>query len=271
MTDVETCFHHTDRETGRHCTRCGRPACPDCLRQASVGSQCWECIKESAPPRTARVRRQLRGATLPVTKTIIGLNVAVFLLLMFRSGSLNATSRQADWALFGPAIADGEWYRIVTSAFVHYGIVHLLFNMLILYQVGLVLEPGAGRLRFGALYGASLFAGSFGALLVRPEAFTAGASGAVYGVAAAATVAMYRQGVSFWQTGFGPLLVINLVLSFAIPNVSVGGHIGGLIGGALVAEGMLQARRLGQAWLGYVVAVLVAAAGFVGSIITASS
>jgi membrane associated rhomboid family serine protease len=270
MTDVETCFHHSDRETGRHCTRCGRPACPDCLRQASVGSQCWECIKESAPPRTERVRRQLRGTTLPVTKTIIALNVIVFLLLTFRSGSLEATARQADWALFGPAIADGEWYRIVTSAFVHYGIVHLLFNMLILYQVGLVLEPGAGPFRYAALYGASLFAGSFGALIVQPDAFTAGASGAVFGVAAAATLAMHRQGVSFWQTGFGPLLVVNLALSFVIANVSVGGHIGGLIGGALVAEGMLQSRRVGQPWLGYVVAALAAAGAFVGCLVVAA-
>jgi membrane associated rhomboid family serine protease len=266
MTVMETCFHHTDRETGRHCTRCGRPACPDCLRQASVGSHCWECIKAEAPPRADRVRRQLRGATLPVTKAIIAINVAVFLLLTARTGSFGATSRQADWALNGPAVAHGEWYRIITSGFIHYGLSHLFFNMLLLYLIGKVLEPGAGSARFAAIYAASLLAGSFGALIAAPNAFTGGASGAVFGIGAAATLAMYRQGVSFWQTGFGPILVFNLVLSFVLPNVSIGGHIGGLIGGTLVAEGMVQARRLGQPWLGYVAAALVAGASVVGSL-----
>jgi membrane associated rhomboid family serine protease len=267
MTSMETCFHHADRETGRHCTRCGRPACPDCLRQASVGSHCWECIKQDAPPRTEQVRRQLRGARLPVTKAIIVVNAIVFALLTARTGTLAATSRQADWALFGPAIADGEWYRLITSGFIHYGLVHILFNMLILYQVGLVLEPSAGPWRFGALYFSSLLAGSFGALLAAPNVFTGGASGAVFGVAAAATVALYRRGVSFMQTGFGPLLAVNMVLSFVLPNVSWAGHLGGLIGGALVAEGMLQARRLHQPWLGYVGALFVAAVSVVGSLI----
>jgi membrane associated rhomboid family serine protease len=271
MTTMETCFHHSDRETGRHCTRCGRPACPDCLRQASVGSQCWECIKESEPPRAERVKRQLRGTTLPVTKAIIVANVIVFLLMSAQTGSLNATARQADWALFAPAVANGEWYRLVTAGFIHYGLLHIAFNMLILYQVGLVLERGAGPVRFGSIYFASLLAGSFGALIASPYALTGGASGAVFGVGAAATLAMYRQGVRFWQTGFGPLLAINLGLSFVIPNVSVGGHIGGLVGGALVAEGMLQARRLGRPWLGYVAAAAVSAIAFVGSLIVASN
>ncbi|MDQ1521258.1 MAG: hypothetical protein QOI55_2331 [Actinomycetota bacterium] len=267
---METCFHHSDRETGRHCTRCGRPACPDCLREASVGSHCWQCVKEAAPPRTERVRRRLRGTSMPVTKTIIALNVIVFLVMTARTGTLDATGRQADWALFGPAVANGEWYRLVTSGFIHYGLLHLGFNMLVLYQVGLVLEPGAGSPRFASVYFSSLLAGSFGALIASPHALTAGASGAVFGVAAAATLAMYRQGVSFWQTGFGPLLVINLVLSFVIPNVSVGGHIGGLIGGAIVAESMVQARRAGQPWLGYVGALAVAAAAVVGSLMVAA-
>jgi membrane associated rhomboid family serine protease len=269
MTMIETCFHHTDRETGRHCTRCGRPACPDCLRQASVGSHCWECIKASAPPRAERVRRQLRGATLPVTKAIIAINVAVYLLLQLQSGNVATTSRQADWALNGPAVAHGEWYRLITSGFIHYGLSHLFFNMLLLYLIGKVLEPGAGSTRFAAIYLASLLAGSFGALIAAPHAFTGGASGAVFGIGAAATLAMYRQGVSFWQTGFGPILVFNLVLSFVLPNVSVGGHIGGLIGGTLVAEGMVQARRLGQPWLGYVAAALVAVGSVAGSLIVA--
>jgi membrane associated rhomboid family serine protease len=271
MTTMETCFHHPDRETGRHCTRCGRAACPDCLRAASVGSHCWECVKDSAPPRAERVKRRLRGSTLPVTKTIIAINAIVYLALLARTGSFGGTSRQADWALFAPAIAHGEWYRLVTSGFIHYSLLHIGFNMLILYQVGLVLERGAGSSRFAAIYSSSLLAGSFGALIASPYALTGGASGAVFGVAAAATLAMHRQGVSFWQTGFGPLLVINLVLSFIEPNVSVGGHIGGLIGGAIVAEAMLQSRRISKPWLGYAGAAAVGAIAVVGSLIVANS
>jgi membrane associated rhomboid family serine protease len=271
MTTPETCFHHTDRETGRHCTRCGRPACADCLRQASVGSHCFECVREGQTPRATRVRRQLRGTSLPVTKTIILINVAVFMFMTFRTGSLDAGTRQADWALFAPAIANGEWYRLITSGFIHYGLLHIGFNMLILYQVGLVLEPGAGSARFGSLYFASLLTGSLGALIASPNALTGGASGAVFGVAAAATLALYRQGVGFWNTGFGPLLVFDLVLSFVLPNISYGGHIGGLIGGALVAEGMVQARKAGRPWLGYVGAAVVAVVAFVASLIVASN
>jgi membrane associated rhomboid family serine protease len=267
---TETCFHHSDRETGRHCTRCGRPACPDCLRDASVGAQCWQCVKESAPPRAEKVRRQLRGTTLPVTKTLIAINVAVYLLLIARTGDFNTTARQTRWALNGPAVANGEWYRLVTSGFIHYGLTHIFFNMLLLYLIGKVLEPGAGSARFASLYIASLLCGSFGALLMSgPHDFTGGASGAVFGIGAAATLALWRQGVTFWQTGFGPLLAFNLGLSFVIPNVSVGGHIGGLVGGALVAEGMVQARRHGQPWLGYVWAAVVSLVAVVGSLIVA--
>ncbi|MCU1426751.1 MAG: rhomboid family protein [Actinomycetia bacterium] len=272
MTTPETCFHHHDRETGRHCTRCGRPACASCLREASVGSQCWECVKDAAPPRTEQVRRTLRGATMPVTKAIIAANVAVFLLMAMRNnGNIEGTRAQTSWALYGPAVAHGEWYRLVSSGFIHFGILHIAFNMLILYQVGLVLESASGSSRFATLYATSLLTGSLGALIASPHALSGGASGAVFGVAAAATVAMYRQGVSFWQTGFGPLLAINLVLSFVIPNVSYGAHIGGLIGGALAAEGMIQSRRLQQPWLGYAIAIAISAIAVAASLAIAPS
>jgi membrane associated rhomboid family serine protease len=270
MTAPETCFHHHDRETGRHCTRCGRPACADCLREAAVGSQCFECVKAGAPARSAQVRRTLRGAAMPVTKALIAANVAVFLLTtMGNNGNVSGTISQLHWALYGPAVANGKWYLIVTSGFIHFGVLHILFNMLILYQVGLVLEPGTGTPRYATLYGASLLAGSFGALIATPHAASGGASGAVFGVAAAATLAMQRQGVSFWQTGFGPLVVINLVLSFTIPDVSYGAHIGGLIGGALVAEAMIQARRRQQPWLGYAAGAAVSVVSFVGCLAVA--
>jgi membrane associated rhomboid family serine protease len=162
--------------------------------------------------------------------------------------------------LFGPAVDNGDWYRLLSSSVLHFGFIHILLNMFVLWQVGMILEPAAGRLRFAELYLVSVLAGSAGALVAEPHAFTGGASGGVFGVAAAATIVMQRQGIRFWDTGFGPLLLFNLLLGFFIPNVSVGGHIGGLVGGALAAEAMLQARKAGQPKLGLIGAAFVGVA-----------
>jgi membrane associated rhomboid family serine protease len=231
--------------------------------QASVGSQCFECVKSDVPPRSDQIRRQLRGTDLPVTKALIAINAVIFL---YTTGNPRALDRLG---LFGPFVANGDWYRIVTSGFIHYNLVHIGFNMLILWQVGMVLERGAGSGRFAAIYGASLLGGSLGALLATPHAISGGASGAVFGVMGAAALAMYRNGVPFWQTGFGPLAVIDLVFSFVVPNVSWGAHVGGLVTGLLVAEAMLRARKVNQPWLGYAAAVALGAIGFFGSIAVA--
>ena len=262
---MATCFHHPDRETGRACTRCGRPACADCLQQASVGSHCFECIRDAQPQTSERLRRQWRGAELLGVKAIIGMNVIAYLAMSASGGGnpMGGGSGSVDWALFGPAVADGEWYRIVTSGFVHYGILHLAMNMYILYNVALALERSAGTRRFLLLYTVSLLAGSFGALLLDPLALTGGASGAVFGVAAATTVALHSRGVGFMNTGFGPLLLINVVLSFAIPQVSIGGHLGGLVGGTVAGYAMLHPRatsRTAAAGIGAVTVCSVAGA-----------
>ncbi len=262
-----TCFYHRDRVTGRRCTRCDRPACPDCLHQASVGSHCWECIKAAAPPRSEQVRRAWRSEGLLVTKILIGLNVLVFIPTIASGGLLGRTSSDfhRDFALSGLDLASGEWYRLVTSGFLHYGLVHVGMNMFVLYQLGLTLEGGIGRSRFLAIYVASLFAGSFGATVVSPSALTAGASGAVFGMAAAATVGLSRRGVPFTSTGWGPMLLFNFVFTFAVPGISIGGHVGGLIGGLIVGFLMLDPRvAYHRPWLGYVAAaavIVVSAAG----------
>jgi membrane associated rhomboid family serine protease len=246
-----TCYRHPDRETGRHCTRCGRPACADCLRDAAVGAQCVDCVRAAAPSTRQRVAWRWRGEHMLATKVIIAITVAAYLLISMSNTLSN------DLALNGPAVRDGEWWRLFTSWTVHYGLLHIAFNMLVLWQVGQTLEPGAGKLRFATLYVVSGLAGSAGALLVAPHAFTGGASGCVFGVAGAAVVVMQRQGVRFWDTGFGPLLLINLLLGFVVPGISVGGHIGGLVGGALAAEAMLQARKSNQPGMGYVAAAFI--------------
>jgi membrane associated rhomboid family serine protease len=265
----EVCFHHHDRETGRHCTRCGRPACAECLHQASVGSQCWECIKAARPPTRERVRRSM-ARPLIATQSIIALNVVAFVATA--GYTANGNNLMNKWVEYGPSIAiDHEWWRLITSGFVHFGFLHIFFNMFILYLIGQVLEPFLGPWRFSALYFASLLAGALGAVYLDPLVPSGGASGAVFGVGAAATVVMVRRGVRFWDTGFGPLLLFNLILDkFFISNVSIGAHIGGMIGGAIIGYVMIQTdkSRYGTA-IGYLVAFLVGAISFAGAIAVA--
>jgi membrane associated rhomboid family serine protease len=259
-----TCFRHPDRETGRRCTRCGRPACPECLQEASVGSHCVECVKAAAPSPRQRVAVLARNENMLATKTIIGVTVAAFVFIGIRDTSFAGTGRTAfDLVLYGPSVHHGDWWRVFTVSLVHGGVFHILFNMLLLWIIGQILEPGAGPVRFGLLYVVSVAAGSAAALIANPHAISAGASGGVFGVAAAATIVMQRQGVRFWDTGFGPLLLINLVLDQFIPHVSIAAHIGGAIGGLLAAEAMLQARKAGRPELGIVGAIAVGVAAFV--------
>jgi len=263
-----TCFHHTNRATGRTCTRCGRPACPECLHEAPVGSQCWECIRAARPPRRERARRWNATAGPLATKTLVALNVAVFVLTASQGGAVGrGGDLQSRLALYGPAVASGEWYRLVTAGFVHYGLIHVGFNMVLLYRFGEMLERAIGRVQFMALYLAALLAGSFGALLLSPTALTAGASGAVFGLVGAAAVGMRQRGINVWQSGVGGLLVINLIITFVIPGISIGGHLGGLAGGAVTGSVMLGPRPSRRsAAEGVAVALVIAAAAAVGGV-----
>jgi membrane associated rhomboid family serine protease len=270
VSSTETCFHHHDRETGRHCTRCGRPACGECLHPAAVGSQCWECIKAARPPTRERVRRSLATRPLIATQTLIGANVVVFFLTNGINPSQGNTRlfRYAQTALF---VDHGEWWRLVTAGFIHFGILHIAFNMFALYIIGQALEPAIGPWRFSAIYFAALLAGSLGAMILDPLVYSGGASGAVFGVGAAATVAMTRRGVRFWDTGFGPLLLLNLAFGFFLPDVSIGGHLGGMIGGAIVGFAMVQPSKSRHGPVtGYLVALLVAAGSFAAALAVAS-
>jgi membrane associated rhomboid family serine protease len=254
---MATCFHHQDRETGRACTRCGRPACPDCLIQAAVGSQCFECVRADRAKSTARIRQTIARDPLIATKTIIAFNVVMYVYLSLRDGTLDGGITSFRLALYGPAVDNGQWYRLVSYSVVHYGVVHILFNMLMLWLVGRLLEPAAGPTRFTTIYVVSVLGGAAGALVASPNEFTGGASGGVFGVAAAATLVMSRRGVRFWDTGFGPLLALNLVLGFFMAHISIGGHIGGLLAGALTAELMVRARKVEMPGLGYAGAAAV--------------
>jgi membrane associated rhomboid family serine protease len=138
-------------------------------------------------------------------------------------------------ALNGPLVASGDYWRIVTSGFMHYSFFHILFNMYALYILGTLLEPAIGSLRFGLIYFVSLLCGSVGALIATPNALTAGASGAIFGLMGAAFVILRNRGVNPLQSGLGVWLLLNLAITFTVSNISIGGHIGGLIGGVVAA------------------------------------
>lgn len=253
---LEYCTRHPDVATGRHCTRCGRAACNNCLFQADVGSHCVDCVKRSQPSR--KVRAQYWNASQPIlaTKILVGLNVLVYLWVIAGQEAMTGigiiNSREFDLGLSKSFIDNGEWYRIVTSGFLHFSIFHIAMNMLLLWQLGQILEPALDRTRFLLLYFSAMFGGAAGALLLQPDGLTGGASGAVFGLMAAAAVAFQQRGINPMDTGVGALLIINLLITFIIPGISVGGHLGGAATGAGVAYFMLSPRTSHTTrWLGY--------------------
>src|ERR1700681_4513362 len=175
------CFHHQDRETGRACTRCGRPACPECLPQAAVGSQCFECVRADRPKGTVRIRQTIERDPLIATKLIMGLNLAVFALIVLRDSTISGNGRTStDLGIYGLALQHGEWWRLFTYSTVHFGLVHLGFNMLVLWLGGKTFEPETGPLRFTTIYIVSVLAGAAGAIIASPHALTGGASGGIF-------------------------------------------------------------------------------------------
>ncbi|MEY2396840.1 MAG: hypothetical protein QOJ00_14 [Actinomycetota bacterium] len=200
---------------------------------------------------------------------IIGINAVVYLLTSVSGAGTN--NLQNRLVLFGPDVANGEVYRLVTSGFVHFGLIHILFNMVLLYRFGEMLERSLGRTRYLLLFTAALLTGSFGALLLTPHAATGGASGAVFGLMGAVAVGMRQRGVSLAEGGVGGLIAINLVLSVVIPGISLGGHVGGLIGGAAVGAVMLRTTSSNRAMTESVTAaVAVIALAVIGALLVAS-
>jgi membrane associated rhomboid family serine protease len=262
------CYRHPDRETGRSCTRCGKPACGECLVQVSVGSHCLDCIKAARPD--VKTRAKFWNARQPtlVTYSLIAINAAIYLWTVNANRTLDFgrfAHGERVLALDKPDLQNGDYYRLISSGFLHFSIFHIGMNMLLLFQLGQLLEPAIGRLRFTLLYFASLLAGSFGALLLQPNGLTGGASGAVFGLMAAAAVGLHRRGVNVFKTGIGTVLILNLVITFTIPGISVGGHLGGAIAGAICGFVILAPRHaVLPKWASYampVAVVLVAVAG----------
>ncbi|CAN5209844.1 hypothetical protein BH20ACT16_BH20ACT16_16270 [soil metagenome] len=239
-----------------------------------VGMRCPECSRQKTKVRTAATIR--RDPTL--TYVLMAVNVIAF-VAMTAAGGGGLTSRgggevYANGALFGPAVAGGDWWRIISAGFLHAGILHLAFNMYFLYFLGNLMEPEIGKLRFAIIYFVSMLGGSFGALVLSPDAVTVGASGAVFGMMGAAIIAMRARGIDPMQSGLGITLLLNLGITFLIPGISIGGHIGGLVVGGIVGYLMFElaaGKRRGALTpvLGACVALAVVLA--VGCVAVASS
>ncbi|MFG1868028.1 rhomboid family intramembrane serine protease [Micromonospora arborensis] len=262
------CYRHPGRETYVRCTRCDRPICPDCMREASVGHQCPECVNEGR--RSVRPARTAFGGGTAgrhgyVTKALIAVNV-LFMLLSIASdrggdaalggsgfgGLMGGPTPLTNWgSVLGLAvlpdgtlggIAEGQWYRLVTAMFLHYGLPHLLLNMWALWVLGRSLEANLGRVRFAALYLIAGFGGNVAAYLFSAQnATTVGASTAIFGLFAALLIIERKLGRDISR--IIPILVINLVFTVAVPGISIPGHLGGLVVGALMALVLAYAPR----------------------------
>ena len=226
---MEECYRHPGRETGVSCSNCGRPICPDCMTPTSVGMRCPECSRDRTRVKTMRSVEEPTA-----TYALIAVNVIVGL-----GAHPGGSELYERFAVSRGTVADGEWWRLVTSGFVHGTgtpnsvFLHLGSNMLALWILGGLLEPAVGRVRFLVIYFTSLLAGSLGALLLTPVGPTAGASGAVFGLMGASVLVMRRRGVGLMESGLGLWLGLNLIITFTYPGISIGGHLGGLVAGVV--------------------------------------
>ncbi|GAA4678958.1 rhomboid family intramembrane serine protease [Phytohabitans rumicis] len=263
---VPVCYRHPSRETYVRCVRCDRPICPDCMRAASVGHQCPECVAEGR--RTQRPARTAFGGSAAgregyVTKALIGLNVIVALIGLALSGAdsllggglfTDAGQLQQIGGVIGPSITDvngrtfigafpqsgdvytgitdGAYYRLITAMFIHYGLIHLLLNMWALWVLGRNLEAVLGPVRFLSLYLLAGLGGNVACYLFSPDSLSAGASTSIFGLFAAFFIILRK--LKRDTSAVIGILVVNLVLTFAVSSISIAGHLGGLVTGAIV-------------------------------------
>ncbi|HLX18764.1 MAG TPA: rhomboid family intramembrane serine protease [Gaiellaceae bacterium] len=236
---MATCYRHPDRETGLSCSECGRPICTECMTMAPVGIRCPDHAgtrqqRVAVPRPVVRAQRRMGAFTAPVTKALIAINVGVYLITAVQGNGINAPggSLFLKWALDGPDVANGGWWRLITAAFLHEGLLHIGLNMLSLYFIGPAVEQFLGGPRFLAVYLVAGLAGSAGALLQAPLTYTVGASGAIFGILGAFAVLEWQSTGRIAGQAM-TWIVINLVFSFTVSGISWGGHVGGLIAGVL--------------------------------------
>ncbi|WP_431309247.1 rhomboid family intramembrane serine protease [Gordonia prachuapensis] len=246
------CFRHPDRPTGLACSRCGRPACPECLRPAAVGQHCVECLRNDGVQRSVAaptfgdrgirpmVAKPMVASRPYATYTLIALNLAIFALCAMQAGGFDMlqSSLFLDWALVKPLVADGEYWRLLTAGFLHFSITHVAVNMLSLFILGRDLELAIGIPRYLGVYMTALLGGSAAVMAFGPDvSINAGASGAIYGLMGAVLVVVLKARAS--PTPVISIIVLNLVLSITVPNISLLAHVGGLVFGAAATAAII--------------------------------
>jgi membrane associated rhomboid family serine protease len=274
---MAVCYRHPSRETGVSCSSCGRPICPECMTPTPVGMRCPECARERTKVKS--MPRPGRSAAVTVTQALVAINVLVFVAETATGTGLGGVTNGAygtlylKGALYGPSLTIAhQYYRLLTAGFLHDGILHIAFNMWFLWIMGPMLENAIGRLNFTFVYFASLLAGSFGALLFAPDIPSVGASGALFGILGALIVVAYYRRISIWQSGLGLILVINIVFSLTVADVSIGAHLGGLVGGAICGWLVVQfGERRNMQTLALAGCVLVGVASVIAAIAVAGS
>ncbi|MGA4541153.1 rhomboid family intramembrane serine protease [Uniformispora flossi] len=273
-----TCYRHPGRETHIRCARCERPVCSECMVSASVGFQCPECVRDGR--RTVRQARTIAGGSVRspqksaiVTKVLIGLNLAVFLLVLVVGDKVVDKLMLIGRALVGNhvvGVAEGDWYRLLTAGFLHQEVWHIAFNMWALWMLGPALESALGRTRFLAVYLLSLLGGTATSyLLAAQNQGSLGASGAVFGLFGAAIVVGRRM--RYDLRPLIALLVINLVITFLnTSRIDWRAHVGGLVVGVISAIVMVHAPRAHRVVV-QVAGVLVIAAAIVATVLVRTS
>ena len=223
--------------------------CPD---HANVGAT------KSSPARTMQnVRRTTRSVAAPATTALIAIIVVVYMITVAQGGGINLPGGKlfSDWALQGLAVSDGNWWRLVTAMFLHGSLLHLAFNMLGLYWLGNIIEQALGTPRFLLVYFVSGLAGSAGALwFSSASAVTVGASGAIFGLIGALLILEYLSTGSLMGQAL-VLILVNLALTFAVPGISIGGHLGGLAGGIIATFALMRYPHRPQRTVGIAVAI----------------
>jgi membrane associated rhomboid family serine protease len=226
---------------------------------APVGLRCPDHAASGGRPQGVqqRAQRVVRRTTRVgptdaiVTKILVAANIVVYLITVAQGTGPNdpGGSLFYKWALFGPAVDHGDWWRLITSAFLHGGVLHIAFNMLALWWLGAPVELVLGRARYLGLYLVSGLSGAAGALIANPNSITVGASGAIFGLLGAGLILEW-QATGSLAGNYLMLIVINLAISFAVPGISIGGHLGGLIGGIVTTLAFTQLGRQRTAFAG---------------------
>lgn len=252
ITQTEYCYRHPKEPTRVHCTRCSRPICTECMIPAPVGYQCPECVAEARRAfrqGPARRIRTLRPTSM--TKALLVVLAAVYVVELVKSGGGTPSGRTLFdmGAMFPPAVAQGQWWRLITVMFLHASLLHIAFNAWALWIFGQFVESSFGRWNFLVVFFVGGFLGSVASYAFGPvRELGVGASGGIVGLLGAfIAYNLRRRHLAVAQAQLRWILIIillNVALTLGGGGLGVGNidwraHLGGLVGG-FAAGGLID-------------------------------